>query len=194
MVGAQIDTTFPWLVAANQHYHSAVPGWRNDQLATAAALQPPYYVHPWGQPPNIVLVHAGTNDIHQGADASSAAFRLQVLLVALSNKYPSAKIVVAKIIPFGPNIIPTWMWTQQMYTARNQIIAQYNGAIPGIVSNLNSFYPQSSPKFSVVDMHTNFPTDHLPDGIHPDDDGYKEMGKRWAGSIQAVAGLAGCAP
>jgi acyl-CoA thioesterase I len=184
MVGAQIDTTFLGLVAANQHYHSGVPGWRNDQLAAVAAALPPYPVYPGYLPPNIVLVHAGTNDIHQGANASTAAFRLQQLLVALSTKYPAAKIIVAKIIPFGP---------QPEHVVRNQVVAQYNGAIPGIVTNLNAFYPASNPKFSIVDMHTSFPTNQLwPDGIHPNDFGYYEMGVRWGTSIQAVAGLAGC--
>ncbi|WP_437671874.1 GDSL-type esterase/lipase family protein [Sorangium sp. So ce131] len=184
MVGAQIDTTFPGLVAENQHYHSAMSGWRNDQLAAAAASLPPYPVFPEYLPPNIVLVHAGTNDIHQGASASSAAYWLQQLLVALSVKYPTAKIVVAKIIPFGP---------QLEHVIRNQVVLQYNGAIPGIVNNLNAFYPQSNPKFFIADMHAGFPTNHLwSDGIHPNDYGYYEMGVRWSMSIQAIAGLAGC--
>ncbi|WP_437631475.1 GDSL-type esterase/lipase family protein [Sorangium sp. So ce854] len=184
MVGAQVDTTFPGLVAANQHHHSGVPGWRNDQLATAAALQPPYFVHPGGQAPNIVLVHAGTNDIHQGASASTAAFRLQTLLVNLSTKYPSSKLIVAKIIPFGP---------QPEHVARNQVVVQYNAAIPGIVTNLNAFYPPTNPKFFIADMHAYFPTNHLwPDGIHPTDNGYYEMGVRWSMSIEAIADLAGC--
>ncbi|WP_437568131.1 GDSL-type esterase/lipase family protein [Sorangium sp. So ce542] len=184
MVGAQIDTTFPGLVVANQHYHSGVPGWRNDQLAAVAGALPAYPVYPGGLPPNIVLVHAGTNDIHQGATASTAAFHLQQLLVALSTKYPAAKIIVAKIIPFGP---------QPEHVVRNQVVVQYNSAIPGIVTNLNAFYPPSNPKFFIADMHAYFPTNHLwPDGIHPTDQGYYEMGVRWSMSIQAVADLAGC--
>ena len=189
MVGAQAELiSAPNLVPLNQHYHSGFPGYTNQQLLGQAFLPYPVFSPlPYSAPPGIVLVHAGTNDIRLGDDAFTAAWWLTQLLTQIGNKYPGAKIIVAKIIPFGPVVLgsPTG-------GLLNLTVATYNAQIDGIVQGLNSLQPNRIPRYFVADMST-FPAAYLnSDGIHPTDLGYLEIANRWRNALQYVMTYYGC--
>ena len=167
-----------------QPYHSGVPGWRIDELN--AVVSAGYALKPSSAAPHIVLVHAGTNDILQGASSAVASWRLEQLLKAVAQRYPAAKVIVAKILPLagihaGLNATVT--------TYNNGSVYPYVQSVAQTVAKLNATYPG---KFSVADMNTNYWTGYLADGIHPSDYGYADMAVRWSVAIKNIAASAGC--
>jgi hypothetical protein len=68
-------------------------GWKIDQIAGAASALTSIT-------PSYVLLHAGTNDLNDGVTTSDeAAQKYAALVDQLIIQYPSAKILVAQIIP-----------------------------------------------------------------------------------------------
>ncbi|KAJ8130013.1 hypothetical protein O1611_g3618 [Lasiodiplodia mahajangana] len=71
--------------------------------------------------PNIVLLHAGTNDMNKDVDVGNAPSRLQNLIDKIFEHSPNAAVFVCQIIPST--------------TAATQArINVFNDAIPGLVS------------------------------------------------------------
>ncbi|KAJ9353600.1 CAZyme family CE3 [Paecilomyces variotii] len=123
--------------------------------------------------PNVVLVHAGTNDMNQPDDPDSAPARLGSLIDQIVAACPDAAVLVAKIIPAAN---PTTM-------AR---INTYNKAVPGVVAKR----ARAGKTVMVVDFSHALTTKELVDGLHPTDEGYRKMGNVWYRGIQK-AGLKG---
>lgn len=120
------------------------------------------------QKPNVILLHAGTNDMSpdisvstEGRDPAAAAERLGALIDKMLQKCPDATILVAMIIG-------TTRPTKAPQTA------QFRALIPGVVQTRSA----AGKRVIAVDF-TKFPTKLLRDGIHPTDDGYRAMGDWW---------------
>jgi lysophospholipase L1-like esterase len=164
MTGLSADYSSPWLWSIGQQMHSGYPGFRIDQLTPWISTN---YVGA-----NVILVHAGTNDLIQGQGHLDAAYDLNVMVRWLITYNPTARILVAKIIPFGG-----------AYAYLNGEVAAYNVWVDGIVSTLKS---EGYSRVRVVDMNTGFPWWTLADGIHPDGAGYAWMASRWSQALNAV--------
>ncbi|KAF4872145.1 hypothetical protein CGCSCA1_v008698 [Colletotrichum siamense] len=121
------------------------------------------------QQPNIVLVHAGTNDMNpnldvalEGNDPKDAAERLGKLIDQIVEACPSAVVLVAMIIN-----------TRDEGQQRNTV--PYQGHIPGIVASR-----QVADKHVLAVDFTSFPTGLLRvDGVHPTNEGYRHFGDYW---------------
>lgn len=145
------------------------PGWRIPQVKDGIDA------NGWLETykPDIILLHIGTNDIHEG-DAAAAPGNLSALLDDILARLPHTHIIVAQIIPFrrGPD--------------RDH--ESYNAAIPGIAA-------AKGPRVSVVDMQNILTRDDYVDGLHPNASGYDKMARAWEGAIRAiVAGSSGQPP
>ncbi|KAL6711300.1 hypothetical protein ACN47E_005831 [Coniothyrium glycines] len=120
--------------------------------------------------PNVVLLHAGTNDLNKPArDTESwedAPVRLGRLLDEVLRVCPDAVVMVAKIIQ-----------AEAAQTAKN--IQAYNNAIPGIVQKRS----RAGHKVIVVD-HSIIGPAELSDGLHPTYAGYAHMGDIWYHAIK----------
>jgi len=115
--------------------------------------------------PHIILLHAGTNDTYM-SDPSGAPMRLSSAVDSLTTMFPSALIVVAKIIPYPSQI------------ANVNLI---NNSIPSMVT-----MKQSAGKHVIsVDLNTGFDTKTMlsSDSIHPNQTGYNWMGDAWYGVV-----------
>lgn len=128
------------------------------------------------QRPNIVLIHAGTNDMNpdgsisvQGDDPTAAADRLGSLIDQIIETCPDATILVAMIIN------PTSSAAQESNTL------QYQSLIPGIVAER-----QDNCSHVIAVDFTNFPTSMLRDGIHPTNAGYQLFGDYWYDFITQI--------
>jgi GDSL-like lipase/acylhydrolase family protein len=124
-------------------------------------------------PPNIVLLQIGTNNLYQGM-AADVPGQLASLLDQITDGAPDALVVVAQITPLGGQF-------------PNNGVGPYNAAIPGIVQERVN----AGKHLIVVDQFTriastpNFVTQLLPDNIHPNAAGYAIMGETWYGAIEA---------
>ncbi|EUC33439.1 carbohydrate esterase family 3 protein [Bipolaris victoriae FI3] len=125
--------------------------------------------------PNVVLIHAGTNDLNRGNPSSEpdadAPRRLGLLIDDVLKVVPNAVVIVAKIIP-------------SKRASLTNTIRTFNNALPAIVSARAS----KGSKVSLVDMSVLNPSTELSDDLHPNVAGYNRMGDIWYAGIRAVAG------
>ncbi len=117
---------------------------------------------------HIILVHAGTNDTY-GTDPSGAPARLSTLVDYLTTNYPTALIVVAKIIPYPSQ------------TTNTNLI---NNSIAAMVQSKVS----AGKHVIVADLNTGFTTSSMlaGDGVHPNQKGYDWMGDTWYAAISSL--------
>ncbi|PNS20600.1 Chitin synthase 3 [Sphaceloma murrayae] len=122
--------------------------------------------------PNIVLLHAGTNDALRRYETSDKAIpRLGQLIDQVYTQWPGVTLIVAKLVP-------------DTEAAAQTYIDDINAAIPGIVAERAA----QGKKISIVDMSPPFlTTADLVDGIHPTVAGYEKMADIWLAGIEAVA-------
>ncbi|KAG8163267.1 hypothetical protein KVR01_006564 [Diaporthe batatas] len=118
------------------------------------------------QRPNVVLIHAGTNDMNssktistEGNDPVAAAKRLGLLIDLVIESCPDATILVAMIVG-------TWDPAQADRTHK------FNALVPGVVKQ------RRDRRVLAVDF-TSFPNKLLRDGVHPTNEGYQVFGDYW---------------
>jgi hypothetical protein len=119
--------------------------------------------------PDVVLLHAGTNNITQGDDGYTTARKLSAMLDQIRAARPEAYIFVAQIIG---SRVPREL-------AQDRI---YNRLIPGLVAE------KVDPLITVVNQSTVAGID-LHDLHHPDDFGYSKMAYNWYQAMARVFGL-----
>lgn len=120
------------------------------------------------QRPNIVLIHAGTNDMNssnmistEGNDPVAASQRLGLLIDRVIEACPDAVVLIAMIIE-------TWDPAQANRTH------QFDALIPGVVRQRRD----AGRRVLAVDF-TSFPNKLLRDGVHPSNEGYRVFGDYW---------------
>jgi lysophospholipase L1-like esterase len=165
-VGTQNAYSTAGMFTLGQQYHSGYPGWTADALVSQI---PSNLVAP-----NVILLHAGTNDIVNFQGHLNAAYDLNVLVRSLLFYNPTARILVAKIIPLAGAYAAAGL---------NDEVVAFNVHVDALVAQLNL---EGWTKVHVVDMYTGFPTWTLADGIHPVDVGYAWMADRWREKLNVV--------
>nr|UMZ45332.1 hypothetical protein [Paramyrothecium sp.] len=128
------------------------------------------------QRPNIILLHAGTNDMNsnsgtstEGNDPRAAADRLGKLIDKMTEACPDATILVAKIIG-------TCIEDREARTGLFQEL------IPGVVkSRRDAGHHVIAADFSKFSMK-----DHMLDCVHPNNAGYNVMGDWWYSFIHQI--------
>lgn len=145
--------------------HEGHGGWTIDELSRQ--------VDGWlaAYRPDVVLVHAGTNNITQGDSAHATARKLSGLIDQIRAARPAAHIFVAQIIkPRTPREL-----------ARGRL---YHRLVPKLVAAKND------PLITVVDQSSVSGID-LHDLRHPNDFGYSKMAFNWYQAMAQVFRLSG---
>src|SRR5262249_35732673 len=152
---------------AGQAHQEGHPGYRIDQIANnldgndrSGGNNGGLWFHK-PSPPNIILLHIGTNDILQNFATATMATRLDQLIGQIVADSPTSLLFVSNIIPLNR-------------AAQNQLVQDHNAQIRDVIvpkhTSLggNVFFVDQYANF--VDANGNIV--HLtPDGIHPDQDG-----------------------
>lgn len=127
------------------------------------------------QRPNLILLHAGTNDMNlnpavstEGNDPVAAAQRLGTLIDSMAEACPDAAILVAMIIGTCD-------------PARAPATGQFQGLIPDVVRRR-----RDAGRRVLAANLTAFPTAELQDCIHPSQSGYRLLGDDWADVVSQV--------
>jgi hypothetical protein len=141
--------------------HEGHWGWRADEILRSIRRWASMYR------PDIVLMHLGTNDIHQGQSVASTRTELEQIIDQMKDHVPDVVIFMAQIIP--GNI-------------RNKNrIRELNKVISILGREINS---TQSPVF-VVNQWAGF--DYRVDtydGLHPNETGEKKMAHKWYKALQ----------
>lgn len=133
-----------------------------------------YYGWIANQPvPDVVLLHAGTNDVVQDSDLVSAPSRLDSLINKIVDGSSRTQIVVAQIIG-STNIID------------DAQIRLYNQGVASVVSDQQA----AGHNVTLANMYgaVNVATD-LSDAYHPNSGGYDKMANTWFTAVQALGAI-----
>ncbi|KAI0966099.1 SGNH hydrolase-type esterase domain-containing protein [Xylaria arbuscula] len=117
--------------------------------------------------PNVVLLHAGTNDMYHNIDVEAAPTRIGNLIDKIYEHSPNAAVFVCQIIPSKTASIQ----------AR---IDDFNTAIPSLVDK----YRNNGKSVTLVSMNNALTTSDLYDFLHPNDGGYEKMANAWYAAIE----------
>ncbi|WYZ44601.1 hypothetical protein EsH8_VII_001037 [Colletotrichum jinshuiense] len=128
------------------------------------------------QRPNIILLHAGTNDMNlnpvistEGTDPAGAAERLGSLIDQMIAACPDATILVAQIITTCD-------------PAQKPGTEEFQALIPGVVEQRRN----ASHHVLAVDFEVLGENIFLNDCLHPTDQGYSIMGDYWYDAIAQI--------
>ncbi|CAG8960141.1 hypothetical protein HYFRA_00010620 [Hymenoscyphus fraxineus] len=117
--------------------------------------------------PNVVLVHAGSNDINSDFELEGAPGRVGELVERIHSALPRALIVVARII--GE--------TNEVFQKRIEV---FNDGVQEVVeAKKNAGMPVRLVSMGAVD-----PVNDTIDGLHPNERGYTKMAVAWFGAIK----------
>lgn len=140
--------------------HEGRSGWTIAQIASTIprpALDPL---------PNIVLLHAGTNDVYAHATTAAMADELETLLDRLERAAPQALIAVAEILPLTDPALRAVADSYNHELVRRIAMRQARGE-----------------HLILVDQSDGFATELLSDGVHPTRAGYERMANVWYSAI-----------
>lgn len=143
--------------------HEGHPGWEIAQLDQ--------HVDAWltRYRPDVVLLHAGTNDVLRGDRLSRAPYRLGALLEHITRALPRAQVYVATIIPIAR-------------PALDARVRRYNDAISDVVA----MKAAQGQHVHLVPMYSALTRKDLSaDGIHPTGGGYSKMAARWFAALRS---------
>jgi lysophospholipase L1-like esterase len=109
--------------------------------------------------PDLVLLHAGTNDMYRGPGRADAPERLGSLIDRIRRDRPAARILVARIVG-------------SRHPALQRRIDRYNAGVARVVAGLRD------PLVTLVDQGgVRAPV------VHPNDAGYRVMAANWFAAI-----------
>ena len=138
--------------------HEGHSGWRADQLLAGVGSWASTYR------PDVVLMHAGSNDMLQSQSVSSTLEELSQIIDRIRAANPYVTILLAKIIPASE------------WNGRVARIQAFNDAIPGLVTRKHT---TQSPVILVDQSAGFYPASDTFDGVHPNVSGENKMAARW---------------
>lgn len=118
--------------------------------------------------PEIILLLIGTNDIAQGYKIETARAHIERLVEDIFKFAPKVKLFVASIPPIGE---PTL----------NLRATLYNQNIEELVQRRQ----QAGEAISFVDLYSSLNLKDLPDGVHPNREGFRKIALAWKQAIVA---------
>jgi lysophospholipase L1-like esterase len=161
-VGSQ--STGPPDLAPALRNHEGHPGWTTQEVANISATWLPFQ-------PDYILVHLGTNDVHQNHTLNQMLEDMSALLALIKAGAPGATTIVGSIINRGPG-------------AGVEAVIPYNRALPGLVTAAAA----GGQKVLFADVNARsgwctqgnttlaiFPCT----GVHPTSGGYAGMAMAW---------------
>jgi chitodextrinase len=117
--------------------------------------------------PDIVLLHAGTNDIRQGFGPENPIDDIANIISILREVNPNVKVLLAQIIP------------AQNFESQ---INQFNALIPQLAASSST----SQSPVIVVDQNSGFSLSDTFDGLHPNSSGDSKMASKWISALRDV--------
>ena len=141
--------------------HEGHPGWIIKDVNSVSGVSLP-------KRPNVVLIHAGTNDLLTNNKIDEAPERLGALIDHVTAVAPDAVVLVSQLLSSRPGAFENFV--------------TFNARLASVI-NLR----QGTGK-KVMKVFMPITTDDLVDGIHPGDAGYNKMAQAWIQALQRAAG------
>ncbi|RYP53274.1 hypothetical protein DL768_001714 [Monosporascus sp. mg162] len=126
-----------------------------------------YALSSLGASPNVVLLHAGTNNMDLDVDVDTAPGLVQGIIDEILDRLPDTTVIVAKII---------WANDPRMQANTNA----FNARIEELVTENE----RAGKHVLLADMSAIITSDDLNDRKHPNDKGYRKMATVWLDAIK----------
>ncbi len=125
------------------------------------------------EPPDLVLLGIGGNDLMSGESAAAVSERLERIILELQSMFPGVVIIVEQIAPARMSVMPD---------DRVHELVEFNSRVASIARELGS--PDSA--VLAVDMASGWTDSLLADEVH-----YNEAGAAWVASryLEAIESL-----
>lgn len=137
-------------------------------------------------PPEVVLLKAGTNDMGFFGDRTpeSAIAQLGTLIDQISNQSPDTPILISSIVPANPTRLANSIYARSILPDFSDRVASFNALLPELVSQKVS---QGKP-VSFVDGggQLSATTDLSTDGLHPNSAGYEKLAGAYFNEIKRL--------
>ncbi|MEU0342393.1 GDSL-type esterase/lipase family protein [Streptomyces bobili] len=143
--------------------HEGVSGDLISQIAQRARVSVP--VHR----PNVVTLHAGTNDMDRNVDPGGAPARIAALIDQIRADSPGVTVLVATLVP-----------------ARNSATQSRINVFNGEIVKLARERQKAGQKVRAVSMEAVTAAD-VPDGLHPNESGYRKMAAAFHSAVDQSA-------
>ena len=146
--------------------HQGVPGFRADQIARDIT----FYLE--DNPPEMVLLHIGTNDISSGEPPEEAIVDIEDIVDGIFSFNQSTKILLSSLVP--------------RTDAENPDNIALNGLIRDLVDEKvgSGFLIWFVDQYGAITVDPNWATNLMSDTFHPNDNGYEIMADEFADAIQ----------
>lgn len=161
-LGSQVDQGFvdigPWL----DPNHEGHGGLRADEIAANTAS--------WARsaPPEIVLLHVGTNDFYQNQSPANVVGDIEQIISSLRGVNPNVTVLVAQILP-GVGI--------------EDLADDLNGRLVGMKNRLD----WAESRIVLVDQNSGFDVEaDTWDKVHPNQSGGLKMANRWMSALRPL--------
>lgn len=131
--------------------------------------------------PDVVLLDIGTNDVLQQVPMSDRMKYLDVIVDALRARNPNVRILIAQISPTGDTFRNEYSGLDEF----NEKVAAYAQRSTSVASPI-----------VVVDMNSAWSTALFTqaDGVHPNNEGEKQLADRWANALVSTGILTKTGP
>lgn len=125
--------------------------------------------------PDMVLLHAGTNDINSNVPVATIIKDLERLIDNIYNFNNGITILHSTIVPRADN------------ATRNERTIELNGEIKQLISRKSGtgYDIRLVDNYAAFVSNANWKTEYMnPDGFHPNDTGYELMSESWFNAVQ----------
>lgn len=133
--------------------------------------------------PDLVLLHAGTNNIYHGNDPRVALKDYERLVDEVYHLFPRTVILAAGIVPMDDQILTSLDAKTFNATSWDTQRGFFNGHVEALVKRR----AQAGQSMAFVDMARSVTTDDLKDdGVHPIGTGFEKMAHVWFEGIRDI--------
>lgn len=178
-VGGETTTPTTFLTQSDNHHHEGHGGYAIPQISSGLdgaetgwltglpGVREPVF-------PDVILLMAGTNDIGTGGQTGAVALaRMDALLAKLAVLRPSARVIVATLVPYFGT-----------HETREQRQLDFNAGLPALVDKYLAlgrrvWLCDMRPRVSSAARITN-------DGVHPNQEGYNAIAEGWFETFQTL--------
>lgn len=120
-------------------------------------------------PPDVVLLHIGTNDIGLGQDGEGVARDVERLLERIHRRAPRATVLLAQIVPMA--------LAGERFERE---VRRLNARLPEVAARRR----RAGQRIEIVDLHAEIDLARdFHDAIHPGASGYAKIGRAWAAAV-----------
>lgn len=137
-----------------------------------------------GGKPDIILLHAGTNNAVGGDSPEMMIANLKRFLFRIYRMVPeTTEVILAQVIPVREDVHVKWDASQPL---ANEVLTEYNAAIPEIAEEFRA----AGKHVSWVDMQgvVQSPEEYDEQGLHPNPVAHERMAQVWFEKIMEILG------